>query len=65
MPEPTSAELRALRVARGGFSTSKGTALHDLFEQMAERGWVKEATLTAGGVAWRLSGEGLELAYAD
>jgi hypothetical protein len=63
--QPTAGELAALKTARGGRSTDFGTAEHELFEAMAERGLVKEVTFTGTGIAWRLSGQGLELAYAD
>lgn len=60
--EPTERERLLLHRARGGRSTTFGTAEHEAFEAMAEQGWVKEATLTDEGVAWRLSGDGLKYA---
>lgn len=69
MPEPpliitaSEAELRALRSAHGGRITEEGTGLHELFESMAEKGWVKEVTPTAYGMAWKLTGDGITLAY--
>lgn len=62
---PSPDELAALRCAKGGRSTVTGTADHQLFERMAAKGWVKEATLTGSGVAWRLAGDGLTFAYAE
>lgn len=69
VPEPplivtaSDAELRALRSAHGGRNTEEGTEIHDLFEAMAEKGWVKEVTLTAYGVAWKLTRDGIKLAH--
>jgi len=59
------AELRALRSAQGGRTTVSGTDEHQMFEAMAEKGWVKEVMETGDGMAWMLSGNGLTLAYED
>lgn len=61
----TTEQLAALRRAMGGATTYVGTSEHLLFESLAERGWVKEATVVDGGVAWKLSGDGIDLAYGD
>lgn len=58
----TDEQFAALVSAKGGRTTTEGTAEHTLFEAMADLGWVKESTITANGIAWRLSGDGLKLA---
>lgn len=64
-PRPTELELAALRSARGGAATIHNTPEHARFEKMRDKGWVKVATPIDGGVAWRLSGDGLRYAYGS
>lgn len=56
-------ELAALRRCRGGCSTTDGTAEHDLFKRLEERGFVKFAGWHIDSTLWKLSGVGLTLAY--
>jgi hypothetical protein len=58
-------DVAALVLAKGGVETEHGTQMGKRFERLCELGYVKEATLTANGVAWRLSSRGAEIAYAD
>lgn len=59
----TDEEMTALKAAKGGHITEYGTAEQELFEQLADRGWVQEVSETGAGMAWKLSGDGLKLAY--
>lgn len=57
-------ELALLRLTRGGFDTAEGTVVHDQFEVLADKGWLKIAAITDGRTYWRLCGDGLKLAYS-
>lgn len=64
-PSTTEEQLSALRNARGGRTTLAGTAENLLFEQMSEKGWVKVVDIDDVDTVWKLSGEGLRLAYGQ
>lgn len=54
-----------LLLAKGGVETERGTVASLRYEELAEAGYIKEATLTENGVAWRLSSRGAAIVYSD
>jgi hypothetical protein len=65
MARITQQDIADLKLAKGGVETEYGTEAAARYERLAELGYVKEVTLTDRGVAWKLSGDGLKIAYAD
>lgn len=65
MSDLSEEDISALKLAKGGVECEYGTTLISRYERLCELGYVKEATLTANGVAWRLTTRGAEIAYQD
>jgi cellulose synthase/poly-beta-1,6-N-acetylglucosamine synthase-like glycosyltransferase len=63
--EVTPEELADLKRARGGYETVDGSPEGLRFEKLDEKGLVKVSVLGDGITTWKLSGDGLRLAYAD
>ena len=59
--EVTDAERGALRLCRGGYTTSDDSELGQMFAGLFERGLVKDVQLGAGWTAWKLTRDGLAL----
>lgn len=65
MADLSEEDIAALRLAKAGVECEHGTTLISTYERLYEMGYVKEASLTANGVAWRLTTRGAEIAYQD
>ena len=63
--EPTPTEIDLLRAAKGGLFTANGSPQLLLAEDLEERGWLKVVDLGERGIEWKLSGDGLKIAYLD
>jgi hypothetical protein len=63
--ELTAPERQLLDLASGGISLPAGSPAEAIAERLAERGYMKTVIETGRGYAWKLTGAGCAIVYAD